>query len=81
MKTNNQAGAEMSSLSKMWSWAESLNKASLSGGDAGQGTSTSTQSSMDASLLSKIPKSLTVIPQQKDRRSYSGKPGDGNRSS
>lgn len=73
------AGAEISSLSKMWSWAESLNK-SAGGGEPSAGSS---GSSMDASLLSKIPKSLTVIPQQKDRRSFSGKSAttDGNRSS
>lgn len=77
------AGAELSSLSKMWSWAESLNKSS--GGDGGgPSAGGSSSGSMDATLLSKIPKSLTVIPQQKDRRSFSsGKsaPGDGNISS
>lgn len=87
MLKSNQALAasnEISSLSKMWSWAESLNKSVGDGGpSAGSSSGGGGGSSMDASLLSKIPKSLTVIPQQKDRRSFSGKStsADGNRSS
>lgn len=64
---------------KMWEWASTLHQAK--GDTAMSSGSNVVIDNSAAKLLSKIPKSLTVIPQQKHHRSSSSKSsGDGNAS-